>query len=150
MDLQCHDLFANMVLIAGLRFFFYILSSLLCSNLLFLCEVFASCHDDAATASGPDAHCISARSWICAYSRYVFSPWRLLTLPGEGFCRNNYQISPGFQNVKEAKNDFVLNHFSHGTFLGRVTELSAVCLQSYTLFKGAVWVWLNGFRWLSS
>lgn len=45
-----------------------------CSNICcaFLCQVFASSHDDAAPASGPDAYCIPARSGICAYSRYDF------------------------------------------------------------------------------
>lgn len=82
-----------------------------CSNLCFFCQVFASCHDDAAPASGPDAHCISARSWICAYSRYVFSPWRLWTFQMKGVAKINTKLLLFFQNVKEAINSSSLATF---------------------------------------
>lgn len=88
--LQCGDFFANDVFVG---IFWIVLIS--CA----LCLVFASCHDDAAPASGSDAHCIPARSGICAYSRYIVFHWRL-KLPSKGVLQ---RYLPSFSSFLECE-----------------------------------------------
>lgn len=88
--LQCGDFFGNDVFVG---IFWIVLIS--CA----LCLVFASCHDDAAPASGSDAHCIPARSGICAYSRYIVFHWRL-KLPSKGVLQ---RYLPSFSSFLECE-----------------------------------------------
>lgn len=113
------------------------------SNLCFFCQVFASCHDDAAPASGSDAHCISARSWICAYSRYVFSPWRLWNFQMKGFAEINIKLLLFLQNIKEAINDFSLTTFPMIYFYEKREQIK--CRSVFSLVP---WSYMSLIKWI--